>query len=226
MKRALLLLTAGVALVAAGAAPKWASHVTRTSAGAYMLGNPAAKVKLVEYISYTCGHCAHFVRDATAPLKAGYVSGGRVSVEFRNAVRDQFDLVAALAARCGGAAKFHGNTEVILAAQPAWLGRAQQFAQSGGKQVEGKTPDQSMQIVARALGFDALLKPRGITPAMLNACIANKAEQKAVIDMTNQAFQTDKIHATPSFKVNGALLDNEHDWAGLEPKLKAALAAK
>jgi hypothetical protein len=79
MIRALLLFL-GLVLVpaAAQAAPAkdWSQTVTLTKEGAHVIGNPAAKTRLVEYVSYTCPHCAHFVAEGTAPLKAGWVSRG------------------------------------------------------------------------------------------------------------------------------------------------------
>ncbi|HEX8580099.1 MAG TPA: thioredoxin domain-containing protein, partial [Allosphingosinicella sp.] len=38
----------------------WTQTVSATPAGGFLMGNPAAKVKLVEYGSMTCGHCAAF----------------------------------------------------------------------------------------------------------------------------------------------------------------------
>src|SRR3546814_3638406 len=37
-----------------------------------------------------------------APLKINWISTGAINVEIRNAVRDRYDLIAALLARCGG----------------------------------------------------------------------------------------------------------------------------
>jgi protein-disulfide isomerase len=112
-----ILLFVGLT-AAAPRQPDWTRTVTTTAAGAYVLGKPDAKVRLVEYLSYTCPHCAHFTAEAAAPLTRDYIAKGLVSYEIRNAVRDHFDFVAALLARCGGPAKFFGNTEVIMAAQP------------------------------------------------------------------------------------------------------------
>ncbi len=38
----------------------WAAQATLTPAGTHLMGNPAAPVKLVEYVSYTCNHCAAY----------------------------------------------------------------------------------------------------------------------------------------------------------------------
>ena len=107
MIRALLLYLAIFlfpAAVQAAPAKDWSRTVTLTKEGAHLIGNPAAKTRLVEYVSYTCPHCAHFVAEGTTPLKAGWVAKGLVAVEVRHLVRDRYDLVAALLARCGGAA--------------------------------------------------------------------------------------------------------------------------
>ena len=67
------------------------------------MGNPNAEVKLVEFGSMTCPHCAEFDEQGGKPLIDNYVKNGQVSFEFRNFVRDPFDMTASLIARCGGA---------------------------------------------------------------------------------------------------------------------------
>ena len=46
--------------IAAPAGTKWADTVTVTPEGGYMIGNPDAPLKLVEYASHTCGACAGY----------------------------------------------------------------------------------------------------------------------------------------------------------------------
>jgi protein-disulfide isomerase len=57
-------------LLAAPAPNKWLSTVTVTAKGAHVLGNPAAPKKVVEYLSYTCGHCADFEANESPAFKA------------------------------------------------------------------------------------------------------------------------------------------------------------
>ena len=73
-----LAALAGAALVAA-AAPNWLATAATTPRGSYVVGNPAAKVKLVEYLSYTCSHCAAFSGEGSPVLKRDYVARGRAS---------------------------------------------------------------------------------------------------------------------------------------------------
>ena len=66
------------------------------------MGNPDAKVKLVEYGSMTCPHCARVRRRLRPTLTSKYVKTGKVSWEFRNYVRDADRRQRVAAARCGG----------------------------------------------------------------------------------------------------------------------------
>ena len=83
----------------------WSTVVSQTAEGGFLMGNPNAAVKVVEYGSMTCPHCAEFDEEALKPLTDNYVKSGRVSFEFRNFVRDPFDVAASLVARCGGTAR-------------------------------------------------------------------------------------------------------------------------
>ncbi|MCA1653471.1 MAG: DsbA family protein, partial [Sphingomonadales bacterium] len=104
--KALAAATASTEVTAAPvAAPNggdWTTVVSRTPAGGFVMGNPNAKVKLIEYGSLTCPHCAEFEEKGGKPLIDNYVKKGLVSFEFRNFVRDPYDITAALIARCGG----------------------------------------------------------------------------------------------------------------------------
>ena len=223
--RKLLLVFGALALVAA-AAPNWVSSVHVQPSGAIVMGKPAAPAKLVEYLSYTCSHCAHFTGEASAPLRANYVAKGLVSVEVRNAVRDRYDFTAALLARCGGPSKFFGNNEALFANQGTWLGKADGFEAANADKLGKLAMNDSLKAIARGVGLDALMKSRGLSPAQIDACLIDKAAQKQIVDMTNEAWNARKINGTPSFLINGAAYDGPGSWAGVETGLKAALAVK
>jgi protein-disulfide isomerase len=220
MKKLLLplaLLVVPAALVAAPAA-NWVSRVVLSPIGGHLMGNPAAPTKLVEYVSYTCSHCAHFVGEASAPLKTGYVKGGKVSVEVRNAVRDKYDLTAALLARCGGTARFMGNHEALFANQTAWMPQIEAY--DGGTD---KPADQTAALkdIGQKTGLYALMNKRGFTNAQLDACIANPASMKQVLAMTDEAWNKAKIGGTPGFVVNGTKVEGA-TWAILQAALPRA----
>ena len=60
----------------------WTKRVVVTADGGFLVGNPAAKVKLVEYGSLSCPSCQRFHQEAIAGLRAR-VATGNVSFEFR-----------------------------------------------------------------------------------------------------------------------------------------------
>ncbi len=192
--------------------------VTLSKEGAFVIGNPAAKTRLVEYVSYTCPHCAHFVAEGTTALKAGWVSKGLVAVEVRNLVRDRYDFTAALLARCGGAAKFPGNHEALFAAQQDWIAKAQAYESQPSALPADAKPAAVMTEIADKTGMLALMAKRGVTPAQSRVCLADQKAFDIVMAMTRRGLEQDQIKGTPSFLLNGKLTD-VYDWAGLQPLL-------
>jgi protein-disulfide isomerase len=199
------------------AAPAWADRVAVTPAGSYVRGNPAAKVKLVEYSSFTCSHCAAFQTEAKPELTA-LIASGQVSLEVRNAVRDRFDLAAALLARCQGPATYFRVADGIYAAQKQWLEKAATLPDP-----TPTTPVSEVLVTgARAVGLDRLAAP-GLPPAKVAQCIASPAEQARLAKMRDEAWNQRRISGTPYFLINGQPATDTYGWADLEPKLRAAL---
>jgi protein-disulfide isomerase len=206
-------------LPAAGTTAKpvdWSRNVTLSPSGGHILGNPAAPTKVVEYVSYTCSHCAEFVKDATVPLKTQWVKRGTVSVEVRNLVRDGFDLTAALLARCGGKDRFMGNHEALFANFEAWIPQLQAYAPP---QPAPADPAAQFRDVAQKTGLYTLMARRGFKPAQLDACLADTRARDLIVKMTEYATNTDNIRGTPGLLVNGTLVQG--GW----PALRAALPA-
>jgi protein-disulfide isomerase len=206
------------AALAAAPAANWVGRVAMTPIGGHYMGNPAAPTKLVEYVSYTCSHCAHFVREGTAPLKTDYVKSGKVGVEVRNAVRDKYDLAAALLARCGGPGKFMGNHEALFANQDAWMPQIIAYEKSA----DAKPADQvgALQDIGQKTGLYTLMGKRGFNNAQLNACVASPQSMKQVLAMTDEAWNKVKIGGTPGFVVNGTLVKGS-TWDQLQAALPA-----
>jgi protein-disulfide isomerase len=74
----------GLALekIAAPAGKNWTDMIVKTPEGGYKMGNPDAKLKLVEYGAITCPGCAQFHVESKAELEE-IVASGNVSFEFR-----------------------------------------------------------------------------------------------------------------------------------------------
>ncbi len=220
--RLILALLAGMFFAASAPAQPardWRATVVKAPSGAYLIGNPAARVKLVEYLSYTCPHCAHFVAESKAPLHDDLVRKGAVRVEFRHAIRDPLDLTAALLARCTGPRGFSGATEAIFAAQADWYQQGAAWWQANGAGLQAQPELKRLRALATGSGLAQLMQRRGMTPAAINACFANPADLNKLTAMTKTAWTV--IKGTPSFTVNGKA-GGGSEWGSLEPELRAA----
>ncbi len=217
---ALLALFASAVSIDATAAPRdWSTVVSKTASGSYVIGNPQAKVKLVEYLSYTCPHCAEFLAESTPVLKGQMVRSGSTSIEFRNAVREKLDLSAALLARCAGPNGFVGTTDAMFAQQESWFERGARFQMMNEARL-GMYPELGqLRALADGAGLTDLMRGRGMSDAAIDACFANQAELLTITAMTSGAWS--KIDGTPAFEVNDKLVKGV-SWAGLETILRAA----
>ena len=207
--------------VAPPAGGDWSKMVRATPEGGFLMGNPEAAVKVIEFGSMTCPHCAEFDEAGLPKLVDNYVKKGLVSLEFRNFVRDQFDLAGSLIARCGGPDKFFPLTAAMYADQENWLGKA--IAQPEKQRtLQGLPPNRIFVEAANIVELQSWAAQRGLPSAQANACLANEAEVNKLVQMQGDAVSTYNIPGTPAFLVNGKLVDGS-TWELLEPKIREAL---
>jgi protein-disulfide isomerase len=154
---------------------------TVTPAGDMSLGDPKAKVEVVEYASLTCPHCAAFNRDVFPAFKAKYVDTGKVRYTLKEMLTAPPEVAAAgfITARCAGKDRYFATVDAIFRSQEAMY-------------VE--SPLSVLQRVA---------KTQGLTEDQLMVCLRDKAAIDAVYDRTLRAGDQDKIEGTPTLVVNG-----------------------
>ena len=211
------------AAVAAPAGQNWTEVIAATPEGGFRMGNPDARVKLVEFASLTCPHCREFHEAAAPAIKNKYVASGNVSYEYRNFVLNGADSAVTILARCQGAGAFFGLLDAFYADQMSWF---EPFTKIPKEQMEGLAnlpEDQVMRRLADLGGLAEYVKLRGIPRAKFDQCLADPAQLKAVNDLRNQAVNDYKLTGTPSFIINGTVQEGVYTWADLEPKLQTAL---
>jgi protein-disulfide isomerase len=201
----------------------WSTIVSQTPEGGFLMGNPKAKVKLVEYGSLTCPHCADFEEKGGKPLVDNYVKKGLVSFEFRNFVRDPYDITAALIARCGGPASFFGLTRAFYAEQKDWIGKILAADPAAMQALQTQPPQAQFKAIADMAGFPAFAALRGVPKAKSEACLADPAAATALVQMNSDAVSNYSVQGTPSFIINDELVEGAASWDLLEPAIKAAL---
>src|SRR3954453_2922500 len=129
--------------------PHWTRTVSMTAEGGFRMGNPKAKVAIVEYASLTCPHCRHFAEDAVKPLLQQYVRTGKASYEYRSYVLNGIDLAATLVARCGGPSRFFPIAEQLYATQPNWAGKVDALPKAEQDKLQAMSTPDLMIAVAR-----------------------------------------------------------------------------
>lgn len=221
MKTRNLLRAAAIGLAATfsvAAVQGWMVTFAETDGG-HRMGDPDAAVQLIEFVSYTCPHCAHFERDSEGALKLGYVHEGKVAVEIKHLIRDKVDLTVAMVARCGAADKFFGNHTALMLSQDEWFAKGRALSPAQMARWNSGTPAQQLQAIAGDLGLYERMQTRGYEATELDACLADIGEAQAIVDRSVRDAQAYGIDGTPSFVVNGTKLEGVHSWQSLNLKL-------
>ena len=180
-----IAIAAAVSAATLAAAPAWAAPA---APGDMNLGDPKAKVHVVEYLSLTCPHCAHFNAEVYPAFKAKYVDTGKVYYTVRELLTAPAQVAAAgfLLARCNGGTKYFQIVDQVFRSQSRWQ--------------EGQIKPIFVEIA----------KANGITESQFEACITDQKGQEALEARIDYAVNTDKVTGTPTFFVNGVEMPNDH----------------
>lgn len=192
---------------------------TQTPSGAYVIGNPAARVKLVEWASYTCSHCAAFAAESAAVLKGQMIRSGSTSLEIHHLVRDPLDVAAGVLARCAGPRGYAGMHAAIFAGQDKWLQQGATFIDGNAGRLQKLPKLAAFRQIADGAGLTAIAKARGLGEPQVAACFASQPGIDRMLAIS--AAAPAEVAGTPTFYVDGKLVPNA-GWAQLEPVLRAA----
>lgn len=154
------------------------------------LGNPDAKVTLIEYASFTCPHCATFHKESFEQLRADYIDTGKINFVYREVYFDRFGLWAGIVARCGENAdsRYFGIAEMLYAQQSEWARQ--------------ETPAEIVESL-RKIG-----KAAGLADADLDQCFKDGDKAQALYALYLKNAKADGVDSTPSFVINGKKYSN------------------
>lgn len=204
----------------------WADVVNATSAGGVMMGNPNAKVKLVEIGSLSCPHCKAFDDEGVPPLIDKYVKPGKVSWEFRPyLIHGPIDMAADLIVRCNGVKTFFPLVQALYKDQTTWMAKVEATPQDKLEQIQNLPTSQMFVAMANLLGLQDWAAARGVPQAKSNQCLTNQKMINDEVQVTaNVNSQYPAFSGTPSFIINGTMLPSDTTtWAKLEPHLQEAV---
>jgi len=169
----------------------------------FTLGSPDAPVKITEYASFTCSHCANFHATTFKPLKADYIDTGKVEFTLREVYFDRYGLWAAMMARCGGDMRYFGITDILFETQQEWAGSD-----------DPNVVVENLKKIGRTAGMD---------DATLDACIKDGAKAEAMVARFEENMKADGVEGTPTLFINGTKHSNM-DYAALKALIQAELA--
>ncbi len=180
----------------------WTKKFSISKFGGFVIGNPDAEVRISEYISYTCSHCANFEINQAPILKNQHIAKGNVSLEIRNHVRDPLDFTIAILARCGGSDKFYSNHAMFMLEQSNIIRRYQTLSPDDISAWSTQSMSDYSRDVMKSLQLDTLLKSNGHSDAQIEQCLTDEQAQQIVSQMTMHSALIQRIAGTPAFLIN------------------------
>jgi protein-disulfide isomerase len=184
------------------------SKSTAVTADDMSLGNPSAKVTVIEYASVACPHCAAFNNDVFPAFRKQFIDTGKIHYVFREMLVGgdaEVSMAAAgfLTARCAGKDKYFNVVDAIF---------HNQMAMFESNDIRG--------------GLQRIAESAGMSDQQFTACISDDKAIKALNDRVETYEKRDHVNATPTFVINGKMLTGEQSLASLTNAINAAQAAK
>lgn len=165
-----------------------------------VMGADDAPVTIIEYASFTCGHCANFHTDTLPAIKETYIDTGLARYVFRDFPLDGLALRAGMLARCGREDQYFGLVDAIFSAQDQWI-RA----------------DEPLVALQR-LGSIA-----GIGAEAFEACMTDEDLSNRIIELRLDAQERYDIRATPSFVIGGEVVSGHIPFEEFSALIEAEL---
>lgn len=150
--------------------------------GERAIGRADAPVTVVEYHSLTCGNCARFHNEIFPRIKAEFIETGLVRFLLRDFPLDRVALDAAVMLHCAGPERFEPLLGLVYAQKENWAHAPEPRA-----------------MLRRYAGLAGLGGPQ------LEACWADPAFARAVVQMRLEGERDHGVNATPSFLIGGRL---------------------
>ncbi|MDO9710066.1 thioredoxin domain-containing protein [Paracraurococcus lichenis] len=151
------------------------------------IGNPDAPVKVIEFFSLTCSHCAAFHRETYPRVKKELVDTGAIRLIWRDFPLDQVALAAAAVARTLPPERYEGFVSALFSSQDRWA-----FTR-------GDPLAELAKMAALA----------GMPKAQFDQVQADEALKRAILAERMTAEKEFSVQATPSFSFQGKRTVNQ-----------------
>lgn len=164
------------------------------------IGDRNAPIKLIEYASAGCGHCAAFAIETMPKIKADYIDAGKVYYVLRDYPLDDVAAAASMVARCLPRDGFYPFMDILFRSQPDW-----------------HKNDGALEAII------TIARKAGLSRAQVESCLKDEKVLKQINDSRNEATTVLAVKSTPTMFVNGEMIEGAAAYADFEAKFKAQL---
>lgn len=203
------------------AGKNWADIVAATDKGGYLMGNPDATIKVTEFGSYTCPHCADFTEKSADDVQK-MVNSGKMSFEFRPFVRDAVDMTMTLLADCNGTETYFPFSHQLFGNQASVFEKLQAAGDAAYTQAMSQPPQDRFFALANLAGLIDFAKQRGVTEEKARQCLADGKKAETIAAQVQAATSSYNITGTPTLLINDKVVENAASWDVLKAKLTEA----
>jgi protein-disulfide isomerase len=153
--------------------------------GERVLGKATAPVTVIEYVSLTCPHCAHFQKSLFPRVKKEFIDTGKVRYIVREFPIGHTAGNAAIVNRCAPEDKYFFLLNQFLTRQPEWV---------------------SQEV--RPDAIYAVAKSSGMSRETFDKCLSNQTIIDGLTEVKQRGRQFGVI-GTPTFFINGRKAQGE-----------------
>lgn len=165
-----------------------------------VLGDSDAPVTIIEYASFTCGHCANFHNDSLSTIKENYIDEGHVRLVFRDFPLDGLALRAGLIARAAPENRYFSVVDVMFQQQSRW--------------VQASDPVAALSNIAMMAGAKE---------DDIEANLADESLADALISLRTEGESLYQVSATPTFVIEGEVISGNMPLSDMESTIDGHL---
>ncbi len=154
----------------------------------FIIGNNNAPIIIIEYASMSCSHCANFHNNTLPDLKKEYIDTGKVKYVFRDFPYNYPALLGSMVMRCIPSEVRYDYMNALYKLQNMWVVR------------ENAITRQELYKI---------MQTGGMTKENFDTCLSNVDLENKILQEVIAAQSEFNIRSTPSFLINGDLLEGD-----------------
>ena len=164
------------------------SSVLNLTEDDFIIGNNNAPITIIEYASMSCNHCANFHNNTLPDLKKEYIDTGKVKYVFRDFPYNYPALLGSMVMRCIPSEVRYDYMNALYKLQNMWVVR------------ENAITRQELYKI---------MQTGGMTKENFDICLIDVDLENKILQEVIAAQSEFNIRSTPSFLINGDLLEGD-----------------